>query len=306
MNSIIKSLSEFVEQIVKLNRNRKINIEENEILFFRGQNDKDYQLIPALARYPSNYSNVTLIEYERNLIESAKRRYPSVFGNCQTPLDLLALLQHYGMPTRLLDVTQNPLVALYFACKGGKNDGEVFAFKDNQRDMTTYPIINAIADSYRFVKSNSNLDSFYSNALEQPYFSEQYSMLQSLYPPNSNGLHGNSNGAKWIQQCCKEPLFVYAQELCQRQKAQQGSFILFHNRINSYNTSSIYFEQMAIDPIDKDADCIIKRFTIQEKDKKDLLKQLAMVGITEASLFPDSIDKGCAEIAESQRAQLTV
>ncbi|WP_353963788.1 FRG domain-containing protein [Streptomyces sp. NBC_00124] len=62
-----------------------------------------------------------------------------------TDFHLLAILQHYGVPTRLLDVTSNPLTALWFACQPASNpdvDGALFAF-----DITDFPQYNTFTYS---------------------------------------------------------------------------------------------------------------------------------------------------------------
>ena len=159
------SLSEFVAQICEIKAPlRKDGSRFNEIPLFRGHADNSYQLIPAIARPIESFSSDSLIHEERNLIEMAKFKLPDVFREDMQPLELLALLQHYGVPTRLLDVTENALVALYFACCSKYNDngsdGEVIIFKNNELEVANYPIINAIADSYRFAIAGQTFQDF--------------------------------------------------------------------------------------------------------------------------------------------------
>ena len=55
------------------------------------------------------------LSHERDMYNEIRIECPQEFSHCKSHLDFLVHMQHYGLPTRLLDVTRNPLVALYFA-----------------------------------------------------------------------------------------------------------------------------------------------------------------------------------------------
>lgn len=82
-------------------------------LWFRGQSDSEWRIEPALNR--KALSNT--IDIEKRLMQSFQRRL--LQSNHKHTLlpekDLLILMQHHGVPTRLLDWSTDPFVALYFA-----------------------------------------------------------------------------------------------------------------------------------------------------------------------------------------------
>ncbi len=304
----IKSVSEFVQCVSKVSASIiKNGMDKNEVPLFRGQPDIDYTLLPSIGRDRTSKFSITIFNEERNLIDICKYKMPDVFTNDLSPIELLALLQHHGIPTRLLDVTENALVALYFACCDKLDkDGEVFVFKHNEINTTNYPLIEAIADSYRFAKDSwTDIKRFYQQVREQPYFLEQRSTLDEINQMPQEDLYKAfqvKNLGEYIAKMCENPFFVYAPIRSLRQRMQRGRYILFPNSIEDCKVEddlTIKVFATKINPIPKDHGCIIGKYTIPADSKKSIMQDLQLFGISEESLFCDNIDVVCKSIKQT-------
>ena len=119
--------------------------EKGHTRFFRGHGDKDWQMLPSI------YRETYLIENEDKIIKDALTYCPDDFLPSDTLFEKLVKLQHYGYSTRLLDLTTNALVALYFAASPYSNkDGEliILDIPDTEikyGDSDTVAILSAIS-----------------------------------------------------------------------------------------------------------------------------------------------------------------
>ena len=81
-------------------------------IWYRGQASFAWSLVPGYMRYSNAPSESTLL---KRFKQSAAMLVDSAPGKS---FDWLFWMQHYGVPTRLLDWSESPLVALYFAVEG--------------------------------------------------------------------------------------------------------------------------------------------------------------------------------------------
>lgn len=289
----VKSVQEYVQEILNISK-----IKESDTLFFRGQISTGFELVSSLGRQMDKVINddkkkgkivhEKQLAVERELIHSAVSKYPEVFGKYDCPLSLLAKLQHYGIYTRLLDVSTNALVGLFFSCYDNNNcpesmdDGEVIVFSAKCYSRY-YQRISIISDTYKITRNK-----------EMP-LSDYIDCVLQWYPRAFTALDNNNelkNGKpEYIKKMTKDPIFVEPGFIAQRQINQAGKFILLPNIIRDDKLTK---DIMTIDKNNDDS--IVERIIIKEENKKKILNDLKRFGITREFIFPDDVDTNCRDI----------
>lgn len=154
---------------------------------FRGQGNLAWPVIPSLARKVNELGLSSTIfekwiDVEEHLMTEFKRlSAPWITQTPQDRFEWLVVAQHYGVPTVLLDMTTNPLKALFFAIEDSTHDefdGAVYAFDPI---LGWYTSTSAIPDD-----SDEDLVCFYPKHISPRLVSQEACFVAFSFPPNLN------------------------------------------------------------------------------------------------------------------------
>lgn len=281
-NNIINNLTEFIQKISELNNSTKNyrSTSVSSINFYRGQANSNWELEPKLYRE-------NLFQKEGILISEFLRVSPNDFNNGDY-FDKLVKMQHYGLPTRLLDTTQNPLVALFFACYDLNEktaDGNVYFFPQlptfNQDNRFVSLILKYIFEYSGF---QLDIENFKENALiDSKVHSAHTAKIQTI--------------EDILYFLTKVPYMAVLPKLNNpRILNQDGAFFLFGMKVKTINTSKnpgtlnkVYYEfeklkySNEMDKFWKNSQ-ILK---IPAKSKELILNELSAIGISKNKMFPE-------------------
>ncbi len=236
--------------------------------FYRGQASANYLLKPSI------YRSKEIKENEYNLYNEALKECPDDFYQCERHIEKLVKMQHYGLPTRLLDITKSPLVALYFACKDNmKQYGELVVLcspdekmkypqSDNVSILASLPFFS-YEEQMKFLYAVSNFEKEkYKEALDRLIHAVQFEKPAFINDIKRDTILDN--------------FFVLALKSNRRIVSQDGAFIICGLENNKYSINDYRLK-----------DDEGKKIIILIDNKEKILSELDFYYINQAKLFPE-------------------
>ena len=303
--------------------------EKGHTRFFRGHADKDWQMLPSIYRAQH------LIENEDKIIKDALTYCPDDFLPSDTLFEKLVKLQHYGCYTRLLDLTANALVALYFAALSYSNkDGEliILDIPDTEikyGDSDTVATLSAISlrsflfNIYKAIE-NADADRIlkeyeYAERMKKEYrhlefntiipFLRKYKIIEGkkafLLSFNNNTdiislLHDIQTDKPSFRPVIdykdlQRVLCVRAKLNNQRISRQQGCFLLFGIRDSKTEPAAIPDEWQRFASNSQ-------KILVKAENKAAIMQELKSFGISKRTLFP-KLEAQATEIMNHYKPQ---
>lgn len=278
----ITSIEKYISHIMEIKKkNDSLGLGAYQ-WFFRGQKDSTWSIIPNVFREDK-------LKSEYSIIQNAIRQNPFEFKQL-TEFEMLTKLQHYGLGTRLLDVTLNPLVALYFATepavsyelgkdkryKQVERDGVVFYNHGPWHSLNELCVRIAMVLPFIDFDENTTLHTLLDSMRQNDVINEsELSFLQK-------------DNCKYFIEYIQKSYFIVSSYSNDRLIRQSGAFVLPTSiRINNAKGVPILDQT-----IEKAYSSLNNEFSedvliIPSERKAEIREQLDFFNINEATLFPE-------------------
>ncbi len=281
---IVDSIEQFLNRIRELQ-----TLHSAESLYFRGESSANWELRPSIMRDG-------LFRYENEMLTELITRRPDDFYGAELAISQWVLAQHHGLKTRFLDITKNPLVALFHACESdslSNEDGRLhlFAVPRNMIQPFNSDSVCVVANFAKLVPSEQDMLLTRTSSQVEHEFSDAMNHLIRLVREEKDNIDEPTILENLFGVLVIEPL-----QSSERIRAQSGAFLAspFHRRfereeiVRSASRFPVYAHYIP---------------TVPANSKETILSQLHLLNITRETLFP-GLDESAKAITETYHQRL--
>ena len=280
----IYSVADYLEMLKNFSHYGVEGYRENVQLYFRGEPDDygDTAGMPGIGRDKWLESN-----NESTLFRECERRLSSEFASCKSTFEKLVLMQHYGIPTRVLDVSVDSLQALFFALyidpkskKDDNGDCVVLVYEIPKQSIRNWHSDTVSVISNIAVYNYDDLDirglSNSTDEFERTAFNENDSIKHLLHEIRAEKSYFGS----WIKKDNMESIYCVHPLLDNpRIRAQQGAFLLFGIDGNKHHLATL--------ESNKGPEIRLAKIRIPQCAKTQIREELNLLGKTIDTVYPD-------------------